>query len=92
MSSSKYIKKVAVIFELSTTSLRQLFNNPQRNEWYFAFRAYTFFSAIFCTRDTPCEMMTISDVIDWVTWLLCNVEIRNGFLMRSSKIENGVFN
>ena len=32
MSSSKYIKKVAVIFDLSTTSLRQLFNNPQRNE------------------------------------------------------------
>ena len=28
MSSSKYIKKVAVIFDLSTTSLRQLFNNP----------------------------------------------------------------
>lgn len=31
------------------------------------------------TRNTPSEIMTIGDVIGWVTWLECNLKTRNQF-------------
>ena len=43
-----------------------------------------------CTWDSPCEIMTIGAAIDWVTWLVCNLQIRNQSFMISSKIENDV--
>ena len=37
-------------------------------------------------------MMTMDDVIDLVTWLACNWQTRNGFLMTSAKIKNDAIN
>ena len=35
----------------------------------------------------PCAMMTINNDIDYVTWLVCNLQTRDRFLNMSSKME-----
>ena len=30
------------------------------------------YELLICSRDTPFEMTTISDVNDWIMWLACN--------------------
>ena len=39
-----------------------------------------------CTRDIPSVIMTINNVIDYVTWLVSNLQTRDRFLNMSSKM------
>ena len=41
---------------------------------------------------TSCELMTIGDAIDWVTWLMCSLQTRNETSMNSSNFQNDFIN
>ena len=47
---------------------------PPTPAWYLKF--HTWYKVEISTRNTTHEMMTINDVIEWVMWLIYNLQNR----------------
>ena len=70
-----------VIFNLSIVHFFSNIVSAQRVVYSLVSQLLNMVEIEICTRNTLCEMMMMDDVINWITWLVCNSQTRHRFLM-----------
>ena len=70
-----------LIFNLSIVHFFSNIVSAQRAVYSLVSQLLNMAEVEICTRNTLCEMMMMDDVINWITWLVCNSQTRHRFLM-----------